>query len=62
MAVPPEARRVRVAYLPPLSGLAANETRLDPGAIQVRLGEGRTADVLRNLCWQLSSDESLRAC
>jgi hypothetical protein len=34
-----------------MSGLAANETRLDPGAISVRLGEGRTAEVLRNLCY-----------
>jgi hypothetical protein len=35
-----------------MSGLAANETRLDEGAIGVRIGEGRTAEVLRNLCWQ----------
>lgn len=53
MPVPDEAANVRVAYLPPMSGLAANETRLDPGAIQVRLGEGRTAEVLRNLCFQV---------
>lgn len=50
MDIPPEAAEVRVAFLPPMSGLAANETRLDPGAINVRLGEGRTAEVLRNLC------------
>jgi hypothetical protein len=36
-----------------MSGLAANETRLDPGAINVRIGEGRTAEVLRNLCYRL---------
>src|SRR5205823_3940722 len=35
--VPEHALGVRVAFLPPMSGLAANETRLDPGAIQVRL-------------------------
>ena len=35
--------------LPPMSGLMANEIRLDPGAIDVRIGEGRTAEVLRNL-------------
>jgi len=46
------AASVRLAYLPPMSGLAANETRLDEGAIAVRIGEGRTAEVLRNLCWQ----------
>jgi ABC-type taurine transport system ATPase subunit len=50
MPIPPEATGVRVAFLPPMSGLAANETRLDHGAINVRLGEGRTAEVLRNLC------------
>jgi energy-coupling factor transporter ATP-binding protein EcfA2 len=53
MPVPAEATKVRVAFLPPMSGLAANETRLDPGAVNVRLGEGRTAEVLRNLCYQI---------
>jgi len=53
MAVPEEAADVRVSFLPPMSGLAANETRLDPGAVNVRLGEGRTAEVLRNLCYQV---------
>lgn len=51
MAVPEEAGKVRLAFLPAMSGLAANEVRLDPGAIQVRVGEGRTAEILRNLCW-----------
>ena len=48
------AQSVRIAYLPPMSGLIANELRIDSGAIQVRLGEGRTADVLRNLCHSLA--------
>jgi ABC-type taurine transport system ATPase subunit len=52
MEVPAAAAAVKLAYLPPMSGLAANETRLDEGAIGVRIGEGRTAEVLRNLCWQ----------
>ena len=50
MPVPSGASSVRVAFLAPMSGLAATETRLDRGAINVRLGEGRTAEVLRNLC------------
>lgn len=54
MPIPKEARGVRIAFLPPMSGLIANETRLDPGAINVRLGEGRTAEVLRNLCHRIS--------
>jgi ABC-type taurine transport system ATPase subunit len=58
MPVPPEAKGVRLAFLPPMSGLAANETRLDHGAINVRLGEGRTAEVLRNLCHVIYSRQT----
>ena len=57
MPLPLEATGVNVAYLPPMSGLAANETRLDRGALNVRLGEGRTAEVLRNLCFLILEDE-----
>ncbi len=53
MPVPLEAGDVRIAFLPPMSGLAATETRLDQGAVNVRVGEGRTAEVLRNLCYQV---------
>jgi ABC-type branched-subunit amino acid transport system ATPase component len=53
LEIPEPAGQVRLAYLPPMSGLASNETRLDAGAVDVRLGEGRTAEVLRNLCWQV---------
>jgi hypothetical protein len=59
MPVPDAAYEVQVAFLPPMSGLASNETRLDSGAINVRLGEGRTAEVLRNLCYQLLADETV---
>ena len=54
MPVPDAAGHIDVAFLPPMSGLASNETRLDPGAINVRIGEGRTAEVLRNLCYQVA--------
>ena len=53
MAVPDAAAAVKFAFLPPMSGLAATETRLDRGAVDVRVGEGRTAEVLRNLCFQV---------
>ncbi len=53
--IPNEAGKAQVAFLPPMSGLASNETRLDPGAINVRVGEGRTAEVLRNLCHGIHS-------
>jgi ABC-type branched-subunit amino acid transport system ATPase component len=60
MPIPDPAVDVRVAYLPPMSGLAARETRLDPGATNVRIGEGRTAEVLRNLCYQISTHKPER--
>ena len=45
MPVPDEAEKLSVAFLPAMSGLTSNETRLDEGAINVRIGEGRTAEV-----------------
>lgn len=57
MPVPEEAGKVRVAFLPPMSGLAASETLQVAGAVNVLLGEGRTAEVLRNLCYQIAEDE-----
>jgi hypothetical protein len=51
--IPNEAIDVNVAYLPAMSGLESNERRIDEGAIQVSLGQGKTADVLRNLCFRI---------
>ena len=56
MPVPQEAGSIQIAFLPAMSGLAATETRLDQGAINVRIGEGRTAEVLRNLCYRIHED------
>ena len=56
MPVPKEAADAKVAFLPPMSGLAATETRLDIGAVNVRIGEGRTAEVLRNLCYRIQEE------
>ena len=58
MQVPDEAGSTRIAFLPPMSGLAATETRLDHGAVNVRIGEGRTAEVLRNLCFRIHEEET----
>lgn len=55
--VPAGARKHRVVFLPPMSGLAASEFRKEQGEISVLIGEGQTAQVLRNLCWQLFSQE-----
>jgi hypothetical protein len=57
MAMPEEAAETLVAFLPPMSGLAATETRLDQGAINVRVGEGQTAAVLRNLCFVIHNNK-----
>ena len=56
MPVPQQAGAMQIAFLPPMSGLAATETRLDQGAVNVRVGEGRTAEVLRNLCFRILSE------
>ncbi|MCE7948687.1 MAG: AAA family ATPase [Chloroflexi bacterium CFX4] len=53
MPVPSQAAQINVAYLPPMSGLASTEAKVDSGRINVLIGEGQTAQVLRNLCHQL---------
>ena len=53
MPVPEEASGVHVNYLPPMSGLADREFAKQPGEISFLIGQGRTAEVLRNLCYQL---------
>ena len=51
--IPPEADNIRVAFLPPMSGLADREFIKQPGEIGVLIGQGQTAQVLRNLCYQI---------
>lgn len=58
MPVPAQAGSVRVAFLSPMSGLAAMEPRLEQGAVNVRIGEGRTAEILRNLCHRIAQENS----
>ena len=50
------AQRFRIAFLPPMSGLATEEPHLQPGRINVLVGQGRTAEVLRNLCYSVATD------
>jgi ABC-type lipoprotein export system ATPase subunit len=59
--VPEGARRHPIVFLPPMSGLTEREHRKESGEISVLIGEGRTAEVLRNLCWQLFSREDKSA-
>ena len=44
------AARVKVDLLYPMSGLETEEPILQPGRIDVLLGQGQTAQTLRNLC------------
>jgi len=53
MKIPPEASGYRIAFLPPMSGLAATEPKWERGRVNVLLGEGQTAQVLRNLCLEI---------
>jgi ABC-type lipoprotein export system ATPase subunit len=59
--VPPECENVRIAFLPPMSGLAAVEPKWEPGRVNVLLGEGQTAQVLRNLCYEIYDKDELKA-
>jgi len=51
--IPREVESVRVAFLPPMSGLASEEFLKQPGEISVLIGQGQTAQVLRNMCFQV---------
>jgi energy-coupling factor transporter ATP-binding protein EcfA2 len=56
--IPKHARSVNVAYLPPMSGLSDREHLKQPGEVGFLIGQGRTAEVLRNLCRQVHSSDS----
>ncbi len=49
-ALPEQALTTNIAFLPPMSGLVAEEPEWAPGRVDVLIGEGQTAQVLRNLC------------
>ena len=51
-----KAAKMSVELLYPMSGLATEEPILQPGRIDVLLGQGQTAQVLRNLCLLVYKD------
>ena len=53
MEVTQKALNVRLAFLPPMSGLATEEPLIQEGRINVLVGQGQTAEVLRNLCYRV---------
>lgn len=52
------AAALRVELLYPMSGLDTEEPILQPGRVDVLLGQGRTADVLRNLCLTVTQNSA----
>ncbi|HRX86575.1 MAG TPA: AAA family ATPase [Phycisphaerae bacterium] len=52
--IPAQAPDVSVAYLPPMSGLADREFTKQPGEVAYLIGQGQTAQVLRNLCHSIA--------
>jgi len=50
------AASINVELLYPMSGLETEEPILQPGRIDVLLGQGQTAQVLRNLCLLVAKD------
>lgn len=53
MPVPDVATDARIAFLPPMSGLADREFFKQSGEIGILIGQGQTAQVLRNLCYRV---------
>ena len=51
---------IKLAFLPPMSGLLLEEPLLQPGRVEVLLGGERSGEILRNLCYALweKKDES----
>jgi Fe-S cluster assembly ATPase SufC len=56
LPVPEATADVRVAFLPPMSGLSDQEFAKQRAEIAWLIGQGRTAEVLRNLCHLVRND------
>lgn len=52
------AAKLNIELLYPMSGLDTDEPILQPGRLDVLLGQGRTAEVLRNLCLIVDRESS----
>ncbi len=59
--IPSEATALTIAYLPPMSGLADREFIKQQGEIGFLIGQGQTAQILRNLCHQLFKKDDTTA-
>ncbi|MEQ1744787.1 MAG: AAA family ATPase [Saprospiraceae bacterium] len=52
---------IRFGFLQPMSGIATTEDKLTAGSIDRKLGEGRTAEVMRNICYEILYPETPKA-
>ncbi len=55
--LPQEALDLGITYCPAFSGIGAEEPRFDPGYRNLRIGEGKPGDVLRNLLLDIAGDK-----
>lgn len=46
-------------FLQPMSGISTSEDKLTQGSIDRKLGEGKTAEVLRNICFEILNPETV---
>ncbi len=44
---------IHFGFLQPMSGISTSEDKLTQGSIDRKLGEGKTAEVLRNICYEI---------
>ena len=49
---------VHFGFLQPMSGISTLEDKLTQGSIDRKLGEGKTAEVLRNICYEMLYPET----
>ena len=53
-------KAIHFGFLQAMSGISTSEDKLTRGAIERRLGEGKTAEVLRNICYEILYPETPR--
>ncbi|MEI6049072.1 MAG: AAA family ATPase [Bacteroidota bacterium] len=51
---------IHFGFLQPMSGISTSEDKLTQGSIDRKLGEGKTAEVLRNICFEILHPEISR--
>jgi ABC-type cobalamin/Fe3+-siderophores transport system ATPase subunit len=49
---------IHFGFLQPMSGISTSEDKLMQGSIDRKLGEGKTAEVLRNICYEVLYPET----